>query len=123
MREDGGWRARWKQAATPGPRVRALLDGLLDTVLPPVNLDRSAGPGGLSTPGWTSITFLEAPVCDGCGAAMAFDTGAADRCMGCLSRPHRFERARAACVYDEHSRGLILAFKHGDRTEHAPLFA
>jgi ComF family protein len=26
-------------------------------------------------------------------------------------------------VYDEHSRGLILAFKHGDRTEHAPLFA
>ena len=31
--------------------------------------------------------------------------------------------ARAACVYDDHSRGLILRYKHGDQQQFAPLFA
>jgi ComF family protein len=34
-----------------------------------------------------------------------------------------FARARAACLYDEHSRELILQLKHADRTELGGLFA
>src|SRR5690606_24902585 len=38
------------------------------------------------------------------------------------AKPRAFARARAACLYDEHSRELILKFKHADRTDLAPLF-
>ena len=37
--------------------------------------------------------------------------------------PAPFDRARAACLYDEASRDLILKLKHADRTDLAPLFA
>lgn len=84
-----------------------------------------AAGSGLTADGFGRATFLEAPVCDGCGAGFEFDGGvfAADRCAACLTRPYGFSRARAACVYDDASRDLILKFKHGDRHEHAPLFA
>ena len=45
------------------------------------------------------------------------------RCPDCEARPRRFDRARAACYYDDHSRDLILQLKHADRTDLAPLFA
>ncbi|MEO8811967.1 MAG: phosphoribosyltransferase family protein [Caulobacteraceae bacterium] len=37
--------------------------------------------------------------------------------------PTLFDRARAACLYDEHSRDLILKLKHADRTDLSGLFA
>lgn len=112
----------------PGPRLRAALRGIIDLALPPAPLDGGALPQGpgLSAESWSRITFLEDPVCDGCGRPFAYDAAgpeAAVRCAGCLARPHRFERARAACLYDEASRNLVLAFKHGDRLELAGLFA
>lgn len=39
-----------------------------------------------------------------------------------MSRPPRFDRARAAVAYDDASSRLILAFKHGARMEATPLF-
>jgi ComF family protein len=39
-----------------------------------------------------------------------------------MHEPLVFGRARAALRYDEGARGLILAFKHADRTDSAPLF-
>jgi len=44
-------------------------------------------------------------------------------CADCLRRPPRYDRARSALRYDEASRDLVLAFKHGDRTDSAPVFA
>jgi len=44
-------------------------------------------------------------------------------CAGCDGRARLLHRTRAACVYDEHSRDLILSFKHADRTELGKLFA
>ena len=111
----------------PGPRARGFARGVIDVLMPPVALDGGARPQGtgLSDPAWTRICFLEDPVCDGCGQAFEHEAGPLgdDRCPACLAQPHVFNRARAACVYDEHSRDLILAFKHADRLEHAPLFA
>ena len=96
-------------------------------VLPPLALDGPrAGPvqsAGLTPEVWNRIAFLEAPVCDGCGAPLEFDLGEAARCPACLARRRAFDRARAAVIYDEHSRDLILQLKHADRTDLARLFA
>lgn len=114
-------------AASLGPRLRDLARAAVDVILPPVAHDspEAAASMGLSPDAWSRVAFLEAPVCDGCGAAFEFDGGAfaADRCLACVARPYLFQRARAACVYDEASRGLILKFKHGDHQEFAGLFA
>ncbi|HUZ14225.1 MAG TPA: ComF family protein [Caulobacteraceae bacterium] len=107
--------------------ARSLVRGAVDIVLPPLALDPGArGPvqgQGLSAQAWRDLTFLEAPVCDGCGAPLDYDVGAAARCPACLARPRAFDRARAAVVYDEHSRDLVLKLKHADRTDLARLFA
>ena len=77
----------------------------------------STAAAGLTAGAWSRVIFLEDPVCDGCGAAFEYDGGdfASDRCAACLARPYAFARARAACVYDTASRGLILKFTHGDQ--------
>ena len=72
---------------------------------------------------WSRIAFIEAPFCDGCGAPFDYDMGEGARCAGCQARAPAFDRARAACLYDEHSRDLILKLKHADRTDLAGLFA
>lgn len=115
---DGNRRA-WK----PGPGARAAARGLLDLVFPPQTLDRSgrAQSNGLSAQAWARVAFIAEPLCDGCGAP--FEFAAADRCAACLARPRAFQRARAAVLYDEASRDLILQFKHADRTDLAGLLA
>ena len=106
--------ALWKPRL---PHIRASARALLDLVLPPRTLDGSANAqsDGLSAEGWTRIAFIEAPVCDGCGSPFELDFGPAIRCPACTTRPRMFSRARAACLYDESSRELILQLKHADR--------
>ncbi len=83
------------------------------------------GAAGLSAGAFSRVTFLEDPVCDGCGAAFEHDGGAfaESRCAACMAQPYAFSRARAACVYDDASRQVILRLKHGDQQQFAPLFA
>ncbi len=109
-------------ALKPGARVRGLVRGAVDVIFPPAHLDggRALEPG-LTPTAWSKVTFLEAPVCDGCGQPFEFETHAP--CVACQAKPHAFTRARAACLYDDASRDLILKFKHADRTELAQLFA
>ena len=96
---------------------------MLDLVLPPRAFDGGAAlTAGLSSEAWNRITFLDGPVCDGCGAPFAYDAGEV-RCTLCQARTRAFARARAACLYDEHSRDLILKLKHADRTDLSGLFA
>ncbi len=126
--QDGVWRDRLKAAV---PRIalgaRALGRGMADLLLPSLAWDspEAAASPGLTAGAWSRVTFLEDPVCDGCGAGFEMDGGAfaSPRCAACLAQPWAFDRARAACVYDEASRGLILKFKHGDHQPFAPLFA
>lgn len=98
----------------------------LDILLPPLAHDgSSAASPGMTADAFARVTFLEEPVCDGCGAGVEFDGGAfaESRCAACLAKPYRFARCRAACVYDEWSREAILRLKHADQQTHAPLFA
>jgi ComF family protein len=116
--QHGGSGRAWK----PGPRAKAAVNRALDLIFPPQTLDVSAPPqsGGLSAMAWSKIQFIAEPLCDGCGAPFEYDHG--DRCTACLAKPRTFDRARAACLYDEASRDLILQFKHADRTDLSRLF-
>jgi ComF family protein len=101
-------------------RVRAGATRLvLDAVLPPLCLGCSeivASPGALCAACWQRFGFIAPPCCERCGYPLPQDIGPA-QCGACAARPPRFRRARAALCYDEHSRRLILPFKHGDRTD------
>lgn len=107
--------------------LRAVGRSAADLLLPPLAHDsaEATASAGLTPDAWSRIVFLEDPVCDGCGAPFAVEGGAfaEARCPACMAQPYAFDRARAACVYDEASRGLILKFKHGDHQPFAPLFA
>ena len=78
---------------------------------------------GFSAQAWTQIAFIDRPLCDGCGAPFEYDLGEGVRCADCTAKPRPFARARAACLYDDVSRGPILQLTHADRTDLAPLFA
>lgn len=113
-----GPKARWR----PGPALSAFGRRALDLILPSTALDGSAAQsGGIPADSWARITFIEDPVCHGCG--MPAEYALIGRCPACEARPHLFSQARAACLYDEHSREPILQLKHADRTDLAPLFA
>lgn len=92
-------------------------------MLPPEALDGAQTPAsrGFSGEAWSKIRFIAEPLCDGCGAPFEFDIG--ERCAACQARPRAFSRARAACLYDEASRDLILKLKHADRTDLAGVIA
>jgi ComF family protein len=109
----------------PAPAVKRVLGAALDLLLPPYCLKcgvEVAGAGGLCARCWRGITFLGAPCCAGCGLPFAYDLGADALCAACLRAPPAFGRARAALRYDDDSRRLVLAFKHGDRLHLAPAF-
>ncbi len=73
--------------------------------------------GGLCASCWQSFNFVSAPHCACCGTPFVEDLGPEALCAGCMARRPRYNRARAALIYDDHSRRLILPFKHGDRTD------
>lgn len=95
---------------------------LLDVLLPPrclgcrAPVDRQ---GLLCGACWRRVNFITPPCCAVCGLPFAHDEGAEAVCGGCLAEPPAFDRARAAAVYDDGCRSLLLGFKHGDRTEAA----
>jgi len=100
---------------------RRIVDALLPPACPLTGapLDRA---GGLSADVWRNIQFIDDPCCTGCGAPFAVEYGESALCPACIADPPAFDNARAALVYDDASRALIIGFKHYDRTERARLF-
>ena len=101
---------------------------LLDLVLPPrcagcgTGLAEGAEAGTLCAGCWAAIEFLAPPLCRRCGYPFEIELGADELCPICQTVPPVFDRARAVLRYDAGSRPLLLAFKHGDRTDLAPAF-
>ena len=110
------------KAAAPIRRAGTVL---LDALLPPRCL-ACAGPAGshgaVCAACWNGLALLGAPCCARCGHPFEVDPGPDALCGACLRTPPAFGRARAVMRYDEASRGLLLAFKHRDRTQAAPAF-
>lgn len=79
--------------------------------------------GALCPSCWSKIRFIDRPHCAACGVPFEFEMGEGALCGACVRSRPEYDRARAVIVYDEDSRGLILSFKHGDRTDAAPALA
>ena len=96
----------------------------LDALLPPRCLSCGTAVEGeaLCPDCWRRVRFLSSPVCEACGIPFAVDPGPGALCGACAASAPAFARARAAFAYDAESRGLILAFKHGDHTDAAPAY-
>ena len=108
-----------------GGPPRRLLRAALDAVLAPRCVGcRSAvdRQGDLCPDCWKELSFIEGAVCSVCGYPVEIESGCAVLCGACARRRPPYARARAALRYDDGSRDLILAFKHGDRTELAATF-
>ncbi|WP_207483595.1 ComF family protein [Arenibaculum pallidiluteum] len=107
-------------------RIAAPARRVLDLLLPPRCLGcgvRVHAQGTLCAACWAGLSFLAPPWCACCGLPFTVDPGSGDAlCGACLAEPPAFARARAALAYDDASRGLVLGFKHADRTHAAPAF-
>jgi ComF family protein len=79
--------------------------------------------GALCGDCWAGVSFIAPPFCAVCGLPFEFDAGAMSICGACLRDAPPYRRARAVLRYDAASRDLVIAFKHGDRTDAAPAFA
>ena len=82
----------------------------------------------LSPEAWALLNFIDDPMCRTCG--VPFDVSELDEeevgglvCSSCLDQPPMFTVARASLRYDDGSRGLLLAYKHGDKTHMALPFS
>lgn len=116
--------ARWTDAALAGGRRASA--ALLDLLLPPRCLACGTGvsrQGLLCGDCWSAVTFIAEPLCDCCGLPFELGTVPGSLCAGCSARRPAFDRARAAVVYDDGSRDLILRLKHADATENAATLA
>jgi ComF family protein len=105
--------------------TRQLARIVLDLTLPPRCIgcgERVDAPGLACASCWTKLTFIAPPFCSCCGAPFDFTIEGTHRCAACFANPPSYDRARAAMIYDEGSRGLVLGFKHGDRLHAAPAF-
>lgn len=127
-RRDARTRSGFQAAPRLPPVIGLVARGALDIILPPRTLDGAPADSavqwsGLAPPSWSRIAFIDAPACDGCGLPFEFDRGPGARCDACGRGDHAVDRARAACLYDEHASDLILGLKHADRTDLAALFA
>ncbi len=111
-------------ATHPMRLARATLDLLLPPHCP--NCPAQVPTQGTFCPAcFTALTFITEPLCTACGLPFASRAyaGTLSLCPTCLDHPPPWSQARAALIYDEAARGLILPFKHADRQENAAILA
>ncbi len=92
---------------------------LLSSVLParcPITGDIVEVPGLVSASVWSRVNWVEQPYCMCCGIRFDVPVGPGEHCPACLTDPPAFDHARSVMTYDDISRDMILAFKHGDQT-------
>lgn len=96
---------------------------LVDLILPPrcpFTGESVDFQGGISPQAWAGLTFISAPFCYGCGFPFEFSAPKGTEealCASCLAVRPEFNAARAALVYNDASRDLVLKFKHGDQMQ------
>jgi ComF family protein len=91
----------------------------VDGVLPPRCLACGTivdEPDALCSSCWAGMTFFAPPWCAVCGLPFPHPMGEEAVCADCARQKPSWDRARAVMRYDKHSRHLVLALKHGDRT-------
>ena len=73
---------------------------------------------GLCGACWRETPFVSGLVCDRCGIPLAGeDQGQPEFCDDCLTIARPWGRGRAALLYKDKARQMVLALKHGDRLD------
>ena len=101
---------------------------MLDALLPPHCLTCDAPvarSGQFCAACFAATPFITEPCCARCGVPLwAGAQGGMDRvCHACRTDPPAWSEARAAMLYDAHSKRIVLALKHADRIENARALA
>mgnify|MGYP000141070619 CR=1 FL=1 len=112
-----------------GKTVKRIMRGAgeraLDVVFPPRSLitGKVATQSGIEAELWSHLNFLDEPCCYACGFPFEYNLGEQVLCGRCEIKRPAYDRARSAFKYDNDSRKLVLAFKHGGRQEGLSVFA
>ena len=77
---------------------------------------------GLCSSCWQGLRLASNLACRRCAIPFAHG-GASSICAQCLTEPPHFDGVVAAMIYNDTARKLILALKHGDRFDIAPILA
>lgn len=97
------------------------LQGALQLLYPPQCISCSApvqSDFGLCADCWRETPFISGLVCDRCGVPLpGQDDGEHATCDDCIAIARPWDRGRAALMYAENGRRLVLALKHGDRMD------
>lgn len=73
---------------------------------------------GLCGACWRETPFIAGLVCDQCGTPLpGEDPGHAVHCDDCLLLARPWDQGRAALLYQDNARQMVLRLKHGDRTD------
>lgn len=97
------------------------MQAALHLIYPPQCLscgERVTSDFGLCGPCWRETPFLSGLVCDLCGVPLpGLDDGRPVHCDDCLTMGRPWSRGRAAMLYKDNARHMVLALKHGDRID------
>jgi ComF family protein len=99
---------------------------LIDLIYPPrcpLCGEGLAAQGGLCASCWQELAIPGEPACALCQRPFAEGTAEGTVCAPCLAEPPRHDGIAAGTLYNDASRKLVLAFKHGRRIALAPLLA
>ncbi|MFN3260535.1 MAG: ComF family protein [Pikeienuella sp.] len=124
--DDAAGYTRPARRRNPGGWVARAAETIARLVYPPACpacRAEIAEPGGLCPACWRDTIFINPPACNCCGAPMAFGPSEGLVCDACEHAPPAWARGVGAVVYEGAARRLILALKHGDRLDVAPLAA
>ena len=116
-----GWRSQL------GTNVKEGLRPVVDLVYPPrcpLCGAALAVQGGLCAACWGELEAPGEPACARCQQPMGSSiTNRPEICFTCTAKPPRHSGIIAASLYNDASRKLVLAFKHGGKIALAPLLA
>ncbi|HQS96871.1 MAG: amidophosphoribosyltransferase [Novosphingobium sp. 17-62-19] len=109
-------------------KLASALTPVIDFVFPPrcpLCGDPVAAHGGLCLGCWDKLAVPSGTCCTLCQRPMGEGYGedAELICAPCMAEPPRHAGIAAATLYNEPSRALVLAFKHGRRIGLAPMMA
>lgn len=99
---------------------------LVDLVFPPrcpACGEGIAAQDGLCAECWGELAFPGEPACALCQRPFGAAAAGGSICAPCLADPPRHDGIAAGTLYNQASRKLVLAFKHGRRIALAPMLA
>lgn len=107
-------------------QVHPLLAPVVDVIFPPrcpLCGDGLAAQTGLCARCWGELAIPGDPACASCRRPLDSALAEGTICPPCLANPPRHAGIAAATLYNDASRKLVLALKHGGRIALAPMLA